>query len=109
MPTEKQECVKQKKKNADEDNSSIEDDLDDSDVLDPNNPKVGVIETADINSDDNDIDDDNDTPKGLDSDLGPYWMLAQSAQAYVLGTIKSYSNIEASKSTPQYGFNRGLK
>jgi len=27
----------------------------------------------------------------------------------VLNTITSYSNIEASKSTPQYGFNRGLK
>jgi hypothetical protein len=45
----------------------------------------------------------------LDSDLGPYWTLTQSSQAYVLSTIASYSNIEASKSTPQYGFNRGLK
>jgi hypothetical protein len=35
--------------------------------------------------------------------------LAQSICAYVLSTITSYSNIEASKSTPQYGFNRGLK
>jgi hypothetical protein len=109
MPTGKQECVKHKKKNACEDNSSIEDELDDGDVLDPNNPKVGVIETADINSDDNDVDDDNDTPKGLNSDLGPYWTLAQSAQAYLFGTITSSSNIEASKSTPQCGFNRGLK
>jgi hypothetical protein len=50
-----------------------------------------------------------DTPRELESDLGPYWALAQSAQAYVLNTIASYSNIEASKSTPQYGFNRGLK
>jgi hypothetical protein len=28
---------------------------------------------------------------------------------FKLNTITSYSNIEASKSTPQYGFNRGLK
>jgi hypothetical protein len=27
----------------------------------------------------------------------------------VLNTISSYNSIEASKSTPQYGFNRGLK
>jgi hypothetical protein len=57
------------------------------------------------------VDNDNDgtIPKELDSDLGPYWTLAQSAQAYVLNMISSYSNIEALKSTPQYGFNRGLK
>jgi hypothetical protein len=48
-------------------------------------------------------------PRELDSDLGPYWTLAQSTHAYVLSTITSYSNVEASKSTPQYGFNRGLK
>jgi hypothetical protein len=36
-------------------------------------------------------------------------MLAQSSYEYVLNTISSYNNIEASKSTPQYGFNRGLK
>jgi hypothetical protein len=53
--------------------------------------------------------DGDNIPKELNSDLGPYWALAQSSQAYVLNTITSYSNIEASKSTPQYGFNRGLK
>jgi hypothetical protein len=36
-------------------------------------------------------------------------VLAQSSYEYVLNTISSYNNIEASKSTPQYGFNRGLK
>jgi hypothetical protein len=50
-----------------------------------------------------------EVPKELNSDLGPYWTLAQSTCSYVLNTITSYSNIEASKSTPQYGFNRGLK
>jgi hypothetical protein len=52
---------------------------------------------------------DVDTPRELESDLGPYWALAQLAQAYVLNTIASYSNIKASKSTPHYGFNSGLK
>jgi hypothetical protein len=54
-------------------------------------------------------DNDGTIPKDLDSDLGPYWALAQLAQAYELTMITSYSNIEASKSTPQYGFNQGLK
>jgi hypothetical protein len=35
--------------------------------------------------------------------------LAHSCKVYVLNTITSYSNIEASKSMPQYSFNRGLK
>ena len=48
-------------------------------------------------------------PHELESDLGDYWSLAHSTQAYVLSTITSYSHVEASKSTPQYGFNRGLK
>jgi hypothetical protein len=55
------------------------------------------------------VDNELATPHELESDLGPYWMLANSSKAYVLSTITSYSNIEASKSTPQYGFNRGLK
>jgi hypothetical protein len=62
-----------------------------------------------VNDTDENEEEDVDTPRELESDLGPYWALAQSAQAYVLNTIASYSNIEASKSTPQNGFNRGLK
>jgi hypothetical protein len=101
---------KNRKKNNDDNNnvsSPMEEELDDDPVR---------LETTDINSgvDDNDINDEDDTDqpevsKELESDLGPYWTLAQTAQAYVLNTITSYSNIEASKSTPQYGFNRGLK
>jgi hypothetical protein len=59
--------------------------------------------------DNNDIDSGTSMTKELDSDLGPYWTLAQSSQAYVLNAIGTYNNIEASKSTPQYGFNQGLK
>jgi hypothetical protein len=54
--------------------------------------------------DDDGIDNGTSMTKELDSDLGPYWALAQSSQAYVLNTIGTYNNIEASKSTPQYGF-----
>jgi hypothetical protein len=62
--------------------------------------KLVVITTGNVKS---------DIPNELESNLRPYWMLAQSYQAYVLNTITSYSNIEASRSTPQYGSNRGLK
>jgi hypothetical protein len=100
---ENQECDKRKKRNKDDNESStIENDLDDDpDTTDDINS--GVEDANSINNDTTDM------TKELDSDLGPYWTLAQSAQAYVLSTITSYSNIEASKSTPQYGFNRGLK
>jgi hypothetical protein len=109
-PSEKQECDERKKKKIDDDNISITDNLDDGDTSkDNNNTKVGVNETTNDEEDAENNDNDGTIPKELDSDLGPYWALAQSAQAYVLNTISSYSNIEASKSTPQYGFNRGLK
>jgi hypothetical protein len=88
---------------------SIEDILDDCDVSHSNDSKVGVSDRVDIDDDIDGPGNDNAIPKELDSDLGPYWALAQSTQAYVLNTIASYSNIEASKSTPQYEFNRGLK
>jgi hypothetical protein len=100
-----QECDKRKKKEAEDDDQaiSIEDSLDDGPMI-LEDTKLGVGST-----DDNSTASEDDTPRGLDSDLGPYWALAQTSQAYVLNTIATYSNIEASKSTPQYGFNKGLK
>jgi hypothetical protein len=97
----KENAIDLMKKKAIEQASIIEDDLDDEPL---------VVEDAKLGVDAND-DDESETavPHELESDLGPYWTLAQSCQAYVLSTITSYSNIEASKSTPQYGFNRGLK
>jgi hypothetical protein len=83
--------------------------LDDVDTSNNNNAKVGVSEAVDNEEGSVGNDNGGTIPKELDLDLGPYWALAQSAQAYVLNTIASYSNIEASKLTPQYGFNRGLK
>jgi hypothetical protein len=105
---ENQEGDKRKKKNSDDDESVL---LDDD--VDTSPPTVGGLKpitgsTVDENDDSNSIN-EKAMPKELDSDLGPYWTLAQSSQAYVLSTITSCSNIEASKSTPQYGFNRGLK
>jgi hypothetical protein len=51
-------------------------------------------------------------PAGLDNSFNPdgYWGInAHSTCEYVLNTIASFTNFEASKSTPQYGFNRGMK
>jgi hypothetical protein len=109
VPTEKQECGKRKKKNTDDDNASVEESLEDDNISDPNSIKVGVSDVDDANDDTSDYENEKEVPKELNSDLGPYWTLAQSTCSYVLNTITSYSNIEASKSTPHYGFKRGLK
>jgi hypothetical protein len=57
---------------------------------------------------------DDDLPLGLDCSLNPdgYWGVnAHSTCSYVMNTTESFTNFEASKSTPQYGFNRarGMK
>jgi hypothetical protein len=54
----------------------------------------------------------DDKPTGLDNSFNPdgYWGInAHSTCEYVLNTIASFTNFEASKSTPQHGFNRGMK
>jgi hypothetical protein len=111
LPAEKQECGKRKKKKDETESTSIEEDLDEveSTTTDNNKATASSVDDADDSVDDESATNDTDGPKELESDLGPYWALAQSTQAYVLSTITSYSNVEASKSTPQYGFNRGLK
>jgi hypothetical protein len=105
---ETQKCGKQKKKKTVDHDTKIEEDL----VVDDPMPTENSKPTAandDITAKDDEVINELATPPELESDLGPYWTLAQSCQAYVLNTITLYSNIEASKSTPQYGFNRGLK
>jgi hypothetical protein len=55
---------------------------------------------------------DNNKPAGLDNSFNPdrYWGInAHSTCEYVLNTIASFTNFEPSKSTQQYGFNRGMK
>jgi hypothetical protein len=57
-------------------------------------------------------DDDDGLQPDLDCSLNPdgYWGTnAHSTCSYVMNTIASCTNFEASKSTPQYGFNRGMK
>jgi hypothetical protein len=103
---ENQECDKRKKK-KDEESMMVEEDLEEGPPSSDDTKPINEPITDDIANDIND--EGKSMTKELDSDLGPYWTLAQSSQAYVLNTITSYNNIEASKSTPQYGFNRGLK
>ncbi|OEU06188.1 hypothetical protein FRACYDRAFT_255934, partial [Fragilariopsis cylindrus CCMP1102] len=108
----KQECGSERRKKKTTEDDSVDNDLHDDDTsYTVDKAKVGVSEAKDDHNQPEELVDDNvgDTPKELDSDLGPYWALAHSSHAYVLNTITSYSNIEPTKSTPQYGFNRGLK
>jgi hypothetical protein len=106
-----------KKSNIEDYNTIVEEDLDDADMENTKDTKLGVVSKVDIDNSDDDDDDDDDVidndissiPHELESDLGPYWTLTHSTYNYVLNTITSYSNIEASKSTPQYGFSQGLK
>jgi hypothetical protein len=93
-----------------EHDTDIEDELiyDDLVTAEHENAKSGVS-NEDIDDNAGDADNELTVPHELESDLGPYWTLAQLCHAYVLSTITLYSNIEASKSTAQYGFNRGLK
>jgi hypothetical protein len=107
LPTTKQECRSEKKKKqsiVEEETAATEEDLEEDPVL------SDTTMADDVEANDGTTDDvDPNIPNELKSDLGSYWVLAQSSYALVLNTISSYSNIEASKSTPQYGFNRGLK
>jgi hypothetical protein len=109
LPTKRQECDNQKKKNVHDEAVSIDNELDDTDAPSTEPTKVGVHTNDDTVESDNETDGNDDScntiPRELDSDLGPYWTLAQSTHVDVLSTITSYSNVEASKSTPQYGFN----
>jgi hypothetical protein len=106
----KQECVCDKKKKPstlEEQTALAEEDLEE-DTVALDSTKLGVDDVS--QNDDGTVNDvDPGIPSELESDLGPYWALAHSCRAYVLNTITSYGNIEASESTPQYGFNRGLK
>jgi hypothetical protein len=107
ITSEIQKCGKQKKKNIEQD-TIIEEDLVEDEAVTGESTKP-IASADDVDTTDDNTNTDPSIPHELESDLGPYWTLAHSCHAYVLNTITSYSNIEASKSTPQYGFNRGLK
>jgi hypothetical protein len=61
--TEKQECGKQKKKKADDKITSMEENLEDYNIPDPNNTKVGVSEGEDALCDNVEHGNDDTTPK----------------------------------------------
>jgi hypothetical protein len=84
-PTVKQECGERKKKNGEDEDVSLDNDLDDINISSTQDAKAGVDNTHNDN-DTIDTDDNNGAtiPRELDSDLGPYWALAHKAQAYVL-------------------------
>jgi hypothetical protein len=64
-----------------------------------------VMEEVDESDDAN----DDDTPRGLDNTLdGPHWNNCVHTQ-YCMSVISGYENLEATLSTPQYGFQKGLK
>jgi hypothetical protein len=77
-----------------------------------------VDESEDDDNDNNNDDDNNDSnsdsnsnhaPCGLDSTLdGPHWDNCVHTQ-YCMSVISGYGNLEATLSTPQYGFQKGLK
>jgi hypothetical protein len=72
-------------------------------------PGVG-INVGDDSSPNSGVNDNK--PAGLDNSSNPdgYWSInAHSTCEYVLNTIASFTNFEPSKSTPQYGLNRGMK
>jgi hypothetical protein len=79
------------------------------------NPDPDPVLNSGVGREDNDVpnsgvrrEDDNDLPPGLDCSLNPdgYWGAnAHSTCPYVMNTIASFTNFEASKSTSQYGFN----
>jgi hypothetical protein len=88
-------CTQRKKKTTIDQDTLVEDDLNDNNPLVVEDTKLGVGPTCDDTAGDDAVDDESTTPRELESDLGPYWALAQSSYAYVLNTITSYSNIEA--------------
>ena len=49
--------------------------------------------------------------RNLESNLGNYWNDDSTEEEYtfVMNTIAEYGNLEATLSTPQYGFNKGMK
>jgi hypothetical protein len=81
-----QKCGKEKQKKIIEHDTVIEQDLDNGIPLNDEDTKVGV-DTDNANSNDDNVANESTIPHGLESDLGPYWTLAQSCQAYVLNRI----------------------
>ena len=55
---------------------------------------------------------DGDKPKEVESNLGEYWKngtITTDGEQYVLVAIEVYGTSHALRSTPQYGYNCGMK
>jgi hypothetical protein len=97
-------------------NNNEDDDSSNNNVTDDESNEDYVIddidELEDEDEDENDKKDkdkDNDTPRGLDSTLDrPHWNNCVHTQ-YCMSVISGYGSLEATLSTPQYGFQKGLK
>jgi hypothetical protein len=91
-------------------------DNEDNNVTDDESNEEYIVEDVDEYDDDDDDDDDDDNsnnanepPRGLDNTLdGPHWSNCIHTQ-YCMSVISGYGNLEATLSTPQYGFQKGLK
>jgi hypothetical protein len=92
----------------------------DNNVTDDESDGECVMEDVDEDDDDDDSNDDDNNndennnntpgaPRGLDSTLdGPHWDNCVNTR-YYMSVISGYGNLEATLSTPQYGFQKGLK
>jgi hypothetical protein len=78
-------------------------------------PDLSPNENSGVDSDEDDTNSNpgvDEVPSGLDCSLnqdGYQGETVHSTYAYVLNTVASFTDFQASKSTPQYGSNRGMK
>jgi hypothetical protein len=92
--------------NEDSDNNVMDDESEEEYVMED----VDESEDEDSNNDNSDNNNNNVTaPRGLNSTLDrPHWNNCVHTQ-YCMSVISGYGNLEATLSTPQYGFQKGLK
>jgi hypothetical protein len=93
-------------------NNNDNNDNNDNNVTDDESNGEDVDESDNDDDDNNDSDDDNNNnkaPRRLNSTLdGPHWDNCVHTQ-YCMSVISGYGNLEATLSTPQYGFQKVLK
>ena len=101
----------------------MEDELDDNDTnvnrsksgvgvcanINTSNPGVGIVPTIDEEAEQNEV----KVPQGLDSnfDEAPYWRnetIETDLESYMLSVNATFRNMDGLRSTPQYGFSRGI-
>ena len=73
------------------------------------NSGVEIVPTIDEEAEEDKI----EVPQELDSDFGdtPYWSngtIATNVESYMLSAIATFSSMDGLRSTPQYGFSKGI-